>query len=344
MFTQTILRESLNFQDKPNLQIVCKQWPPLKYLPYQVLPNSYYGNKNKIDNNNNEITYMILQPLKMSSATSANKYLTGQSEAVTQHHAWRTAQNSASHLLPHLQSSTQPIKFLDIACGSGSITASFSPLLPSGSHITAIDASAEILQKAKTHAEKEGVNNIEFRTGDVFNLEFEDGEFDVVHVSMLLAHLTEPEKAVKEILRVVKRNGGVLSLREPDTNGWSFHPALPGIYAFQKVINQVQFATTSQRAAAQMLLSWVLHCGADVKRDQVKCSASAWCFATDEERRIWGGTFVDRCVRGQMREKALKEGLATEEEFDQMKRDWEKWIEAEDGWFAQYCGEVLVYL
>lgn len=278
-----------------------------------------------------------------SISTSSNKYLTGQHDAVTQHHVWRTAQNSAQHLLPHLSTLTTPIKFLDVACGSGSITASFSPLLPSGSQIIAIDSSPDILIKAKVHADAQGVTNIEFKTGDVFNLEFEDGEFDVVHVSMLLLHLSAPAKAIKEMLRVVKKDGGVLSLREPDMSYWSFYPRLPGIDSFLNLINTVQFSNSSQRAAAQQLLSWVMNCGAGLRREQVKCSASAWCFATDEERRVWGGTFVDRCEKGEFRQRALKEGLVSEDELETMRGDWKKWIESEDGWFAQLCGEVLVY-
>lgn len=248
-----------------------------------------------------------------------------------------------SHLLPHLRTLTQPIKLLDAACGSGTITASLANYLPAKSSITALDQSDEILTKAKAFATGKGVNNITFQKGDVFNLPFKDGEFDVVHVSMLLAHLSEPQKAIRELLRVTKRNGGVLSLREPDMKGWSYYPPYPEIAKTQETLCQVFASNGSEAQAAQRLLKWTMECGAGVRREQIKCSASAWCFSTREEREVWGGTMVDRCERGDMREMALREGWATEEEFGEMERAWKEWVECKEGWFAALNGEVLIF-
>lgn len=280
----------------------------------------------------------------MSTTIPKTNYLTGHAPSATQHHEWRTAINSAAHLVSHLTTLTNPVKLLDVGCGSGTITASLSKYLPASSTITAIDASAEIISKAQAHAQAQGVTNIEFRTGDIYNLPFSDGEFDVVHVSMLLMHLSEPKRAIKELLRVVRPGGGVLSLREPDMRGWSFYPALPAITEFNSTICAVLVSNGAQIDAGQRLVSWVLKCGAGVTRDQVRASASAWCFSTEKERKVWGGTMVGRCETGEMREKAIKEGLKTGDDFERMKKGWEEWIGTEDGWFAALCGEVLVFL
>jgi len=188
------------------------------------------------------------------------------------------------------------------------------------------------------------VTNIDFEIGDVYSLPFSDGEFDVVHVSMLLTHLSHPEKAIKEMLRVVRKGSGVLSLREPDMEGWSFYPPLPSITEFNFTLCSILARNGGHVNAAQRLVSWVLNCGASVKRDQIKASASAWCFATQEERKVWGGTMLDRCVSGAMREQAIKEGLKTERDFEGMREGWEEWMGMEDAWFAALCGEVLVFL
>lgn len=278
-----------------------------------------------------------------TSEASRNHYLTGQHKEATQHHAWRNAENSAAHLFPHLRTLTQPIKLLDAACGSGTITASLATYLPANSSITALDQSDEILVKASSFASEKGIRNISFQKGDVFNLPFEDGEFDVVHVSMLLAHLSEPQKAIKELLRVTKKNSGVLSLREPDMKVWSYYPSHPAIAKTQETLCKVFAGNGSCAEAAQRLLSWTMGCGAGIKREQIKCSASAWCFSTKEEREVWGGTMVDRCARGDMKDMALREGWATEEEFEDMVSAWKEWIECEEGWFATLNGEVLVF-
>lgn len=74
--------------------------------------------------------------------------------------------------------------------------------MPQGK-IIATDISDDILQRAKQHAEKVGVGKtVETREANVYELPFEDGEFDFVHTSMLLAHLDDPVKAVGEMIRV----------------------------------------------------------------------------------------------------------------------------------------------
>ena len=47
-------------------------------------------------------------------------YTHGHHESVLRSHRWRTAENSAAYLLPHLKSGD---KILDVGCGPGTITA-----------------------------------------------------------------------------------------------------------------------------------------------------------------------------------------------------------------------------
>jgi ubiquinone/menaquinone biosynthesis C-methylase UbiE len=43
-----------------------------------------------------------------------------------------------------------------------------------------------------------------YKTADIYSLPFEDKSFDTVTCSEVLEHLTEPEKAIRELLRVAK--------------------------------------------------------------------------------------------------------------------------------------------
>ena len=133
-----------------------------------------------------------------------NAYISDYKPSSTTHHEWRDAQNSAAHLIPHLiqLAARKPkLTLLDIGAGSGTITASLAKYMPQGK-IVATDISGEILQKAKRHAQDVGVNIIETRQANVYALPFQDGEFDVVHASMVLAHLDDPRSAVREMVRV----------------------------------------------------------------------------------------------------------------------------------------------
>jgi len=112
---------------------------------------------------------------------------------------------------------------LDAGCGLGRATVGVAKLLKTGK-VIGIDVwdKLEVMgnspEKAYKNAEIEGVKNkVEFRYGDVFNLPFEDFYFDVVICSGLITSFHNDEqkiKAIKEIHRVLKRNGTFL-MREP---------------------------------------------------------------------------------------------------------------------------------
>lgn len=142
----------------------------------------------------------------MSDPKPHNAYLSGYAPKATVHHEWRTASNSAPHLLPTLRSlaaTTPALALLDVGAGSGTITASFAAEMPPGGHIVATDISDEILEKAARYAEEAGVGGmVQTRRANVYELPFAEGSFDVVHASQVLAHLDEPGRAVAEMVRV----------------------------------------------------------------------------------------------------------------------------------------------
>lgn len=49
----------------------------------------------------------------------SDTYTHGHHGSVLRSHSWRTAENSAAHLLPHLERGQ---RLLDVGCGPGSIT------------------------------------------------------------------------------------------------------------------------------------------------------------------------------------------------------------------------------
>jgi ubiquinone/menaquinone biosynthesis C-methylase UbiE len=122
-------------------------------------------------------------------------------------HEVRTAQNSAAHLLPTLNSIKEAnpnLKLLDVGSGSGTISISFAKLIPNG-NVTGIDVNASIIPRARANAEKAGVTNIEFQEGSVFKLPFEDESFDVSFCHQVLVHIPNQWDALKEMLRVTKK-------------------------------------------------------------------------------------------------------------------------------------------
>src|SRR2546423_5424413 len=102
-------------------------------------------------------------------------YTHGHHESVLRSHKWRTADNSAAYLAPHLTTGTS---VLDLGCGPGTITADIGRRVAPG-RVLGIDASTDVIEEA--HREAGAGSEVEFSVGNIYALEIDDHTFDVVH-------------------------------------------------------------------------------------------------------------------------------------------------------------------
>ena len=86
------------------------------------------------------------------------------------------------------------------------------PFLPSLHSYKAIDLTPAMLDKARQRAEKMPDLNITMQQGDAMSMPYQDGEFDVVVMHLILAIVPDSAKALKEASRVVKPEGQILIL------------------------------------------------------------------------------------------------------------------------------------
>ncbi|XHF98854.1 hypothetical protein AWENTII_002388 [Aspergillus wentii] len=208
-------------------------------------------------------------------------YTTDHSTTVLQTHSWRTATNSAPHLLPYLK---PDMKILDIGCGPGTITVDLARHIPTG-HITGIEYTDDPLPEARSLAASQGITNIDFAVGDIHALEFEDDSFDVVHVHQVLQHIADPVHALREMRRVVKP-GGIVAARESADMTW--YPENEGIAGWKELTMRVAKAKGGNPHPGRMIHVWAKQAG--FEDGKVKRSAGSWCFSTAEERAYWGGS------------------------------------------------------
>ena len=94
---------------------------------------------------------------------------------------------------------------LELATGTGLIA---KHIVNAAAHIEATDASPEMIAEAKrdTHSAK-----LHFSVQDMFRLPYADGSFDAVIVSNALHIVPQPEKALREIGRVLKDDGVLIA-------------------------------------------------------------------------------------------------------------------------------------
>src|SRR5581483_5740209 len=151
--------------------------------------------------------------------------------------------------------------------------------------VVAIDSAQEALDQAAAHAQAVGLGDrIEFATGDVYELAFEDDTFDVVHAHQVLQHLGDPVQALREMRRVC-RPGGIVAARDGDYAAFAWFPARPELDAWLALYQKLARANGGEPDAARRLLSWARAAGFE----QVTATSSTWCFATPEDRAWWGG-------------------------------------------------------
>jgi SAM-dependent methyltransferase len=279
-------------------------------------------------------------------------------------HEVRTAENSAAHLLPKLQSmkeSNPHSKLLDVGAGSGTISASFAKLIPEG-HVTGVDLNTNILPRARAVAEMACVKNIEFQQGNVYKLPFADETFDITFCHQVLVHIGTPWEALREMLRVTKR-GSIVAAREGDYETECVWPELPELNEFHKLLAGLMSAGGGTPTAGRQLLSWALKAG--VERSQIMLSYSTSAYHTPSARKICCKLHCSTLLlvaaimaltavlslaqglceplrRGSLHEKALKFGLGTENDLEEMAKAWEEWGKRDDASLAMLHGEILV--
>lgn len=262
----------------------------------------------------------------------SERYTHGHHESVLASHAWRTVENSAAYLLPHLRPGASVV---DVGCGPGTITVDVAERVAPG-RVVGIDAAADVLNGARTLAVERGLTNVEFTVGDAYALGLPDGSVDVVHAHQVLQHLARPAEALREWRRVCAP-GGVVAARDVDYAGIIWYPQLPELERWLALYHDVARADGGEPDAGRRMLAWAHEAGFT----DVEASASVWCFATSELRAWWGGAWSRRILESAFAGNALQRGLATQDELHAISAAWQTWAAHPDGWVSLPHGEML---
>lgn len=262
----------------------------------------------------------------------SEQYSHGHHESVLRAHTWRTAENSVGYLLPELRPG---MTLLDIGCGPGTITVDLAARLDPG-HVHGVDSVADVVEQAAAHAAAEGVENVTFGTANAYELEADDGSYDVVHAHQLLQHLGRPVDALREFRRVAGPDG-LVAAREVDYAGIITHPHIPVLDEWLDILLRMGRNNAGEPAAGRRLKSWAQQAGFT----DIRLSASTWLFETDAQREWWGGSWAERVLHSSYADHALEQGLADRATLERISAGWREWIEAEDGWLLMPHGELL---
>jgi len=104
-------------------------------------------------------------------------------------------------------------KVLDLAGGTGDLTAKFSKLVGREGKVILADINSSMLNVGRDKLRDKGlVQNIEYVQANAQYLPFEDNTFDVITIAFGLRNVTDKDMALRSMYRVLKPGGRLLVL------------------------------------------------------------------------------------------------------------------------------------
>jgi ubiquinone/menaquinone biosynthesis C-methylase UbiE len=109
------------------------------------------------------------------------------------------------------------MRVLDVGPGNGTYTIAAARRVGPDGEVVAIDIEPRMVDRVRRRVEAEGIQNLEPRVANLYELPYEDGYFDAATLIAVIGEIPEPERAMREIWRVLKP-GGIMALSEVITD------------------------------------------------------------------------------------------------------------------------------
>jgi ubiquinone/menaquinone biosynthesis C-methylase UbiE len=269
----------------------------------------------------------------MASGQRRERYTLGyDSSATTSYHSSRSAPSYAAFFLPHLKSG---ISLLDCGCGPGSITIGLGDVVNPG-RVVGIDIGATYIEHARFDAAQQGVTNVSFQEGSVYDLPFSDGCFDAAFSHAVLNHLSEPLQALKEMYRVLKP-GGVAGIRVQSPEEGIREPNHPTMERTLELVNRLYSHNGGDRTIGKRVRPLLREAGLV----RVEVSASYECFGNLEATRKWAERMAGGTTQPPISEQLIELGWSSRAELEEIAAFWRAWGENPDAFRARTWREAV---
>lgn len=267
-----------------------------------------------------------------TDASAKPAYTMGYGEEFLQVLKRRSAETHAADLLPRLRPG---MRVLDFGCGQGTISVGLAKAVEPG-ELHGIDVEASQVVAATEAARAGGHDNAVFQVGDVTDLPFEDGWFDVVHCNAVLMHVPDTASALGEIARVLKP-GGIVSVRELNTASSFIEPDFDNLHHAW----QAYAALLAGNGGHPQMGTQIKGILRDAGFADVEANGSFELFHTDADREFFHGFLRQWFFGPEIVEAATKHGVVAPEQFEAWGRGMDAWKDHPGGVAAFAWGGAI---
>lgn len=102
---------------------------------------------------------------------------------------------------------------LEVGPGNGTYTIATAKRVGEKGKLITIDIEPKMIERIKQRLAVEGINNVEAKLANVYDLPFDNNKFDAIYMITVIGEIPTPNKAMREFYRVLTP-GGILSFSE----------------------------------------------------------------------------------------------------------------------------------
>lgn len=102
---------------------------------------------------------------------------------------------------------------LEVGPGNGTYTIATAKRVGEKGKLITIDIEPKMIERVKQRLAVEGINNVEAKLANVYDLPFDNNRFDAIYMITVIGEIPKPNKAMREFYRVLTP-GGILSFSE----------------------------------------------------------------------------------------------------------------------------------
>ncbi|MEI7658473.1 MAG: methyltransferase domain-containing protein [Phycisphaerae bacterium] len=137
---------------------------------------------------------------------------------------------------------------LDVGCGVGHWGRALASVLPASTRFTGVDREERWVRDAAVAAERAGLaGRSRFVQGDVAALPFPDDSFDLTTCQTVLMHVADPERALREMIRVTRPGGLVLAVEPSNMAQMGIFSSVTDAFPAETLVSSLRFHLILQR-------------------------------------------------------------------------------------------------